>query len=72
LPLEYLIDGQAAHAYRWHGRVAWQLLAVAGRKISEQQACRRQGVVAGDALSLSQGDKTGGNASANILSDVFP
>jgi hypothetical protein len=33
---------------------------------------RRQSVVARDALPLSQRDKTGGNASANILSDVFP
>jgi len=38
LPLETLIDSQAAHANRWHGGIAWQLLPCAGWKVCQQQA----------------------------------
>ncbi len=44
MPLECLIDGQAAHANGGHGRITGQLLAAAARKIGQQQACRCQGL----------------------------
>ena len=40
LAREFLIDSQAAHTNGGHGRMARQLLADAGRKIGQQQACR--------------------------------
>src|SRR6218665_2185441 len=39
LPLECLIDSQAAHPNGGHARIARQLLAGASRKIGQQQAC---------------------------------
>lgn len=72
LPFESLIDGQAAHANRWDGRIARQLLADAVRKIGQQQACRRQRVVARDALPFRQRHEAGSHTAANILGDLFP
>lgn len=71
LALESLIDSQAAHTNGGHGRIARQLLAGAGRKIGQQQACRCQGVVASCARPIGQGHEAGGHATANVLGDLF-
>jgi len=71
LALECLIDSQAAHANSGHSRIARQLFADAGWKISQQQTCRCQSVIARDAVPIRQGHKTGGYVAANVLSDLL-
>ena len=71
LPLECLIDGQAAHANGGHGGIARQLPADACRKVGQQQACRCQGVVARDALAVCQCHKTGSYPATNVLGGVL-
>ena len=69
--LEFLIDSQTAHAYCGHGWVSWELPANVSGEIAQQYACRRQGVIARDALFVSQCHKAGGYAAANVLADLL-
>lgn len=71
MPLEFMIDSQAAYAHGGHGWTARQLLAVAGRKIGQKQAGRRQGAESRCALPARQGHKAGGDATANVLTGLL-
>ena len=71
LAFEFLINRQASHAHGGYCWVSRQLLSDIAGKVSQQDACRCQGVVARNTLLLGERHKTGGHSATNVLRDLL-